>query len=449
MNRIINAAFTALLALSSVPAWSQEGQLASDVRREGEELKKDCTNFKGAFGCAQTLFTGKPFHIAVGSLAPKNGTAVGPAFTFDKNLGESWRTETTADAVASFNQSWRAGIYFKAFYHPFETIRPVTGPPPKNPPVIGPRAVPEFNAYVQGISLNENDYYGIGPFTSRQSLAKYGLTETIAGGNVIYPVFGHSGLSIFGELNGRFFDPRSRHVMAAPSVEQAYNVSTAPGLLRSLSYFQAGEGVRFNREIAARLTLDYAVTLRQFTAVTDGTYSFQRFTVDASHDFALYRKQRTAARRASDKPTFTFNREGSIGVRALLVESFIPSGHQVPFYLQPTLGGSDMNGESWLPSYPDERFRAPNLLLFRGKLEHVIWGPLGAEFLADFGRVAQTHSDLGFDHFRHSYAVGLTIRGGGMPAVALLFAFGGGEGTHIIANVSPVLLGGSSRPSLF
>lgn len=440
----------AFLAAMSLPAWGQEGQLMSDIRREGDDLKKDCTNFKGVFGCAQTLFTGKPFHISVGSLAPKNGTALGPAFTFDKNLGENWRTETTADAVASFNQSWRAGIYFKAFYQPPEKIHVITGPPPKEPPVIGPKAVPEFNAYVQGISLNELDYYGLGQFTSRQNLATYGLSETIIGGNVIYPVFGHSGVSLFGELNGRLLDPRGRNGSAnVPSVEQRYLFFAAPGLLRSLNYFQAGEGVRFNREIAARLTLDYAVTLRQYKSITDGSLSFQRFTLDASHEFALYRKQRSAAKRTSDKPTFTFNREGSIGLRALLVESYIPNGHQVPFYLQPTLGGSDINGESFLPSYPDERFTGANLLLFRGKFEHVIWGPLGGEFLADFGRVAQTHGDLGFDHFRHSYAAGITIRGGGIPAVAILFAFGGGEGTHIIANVSPVLLGGGSRPSLY
>ena len=35
----------------------------------------------------------------------------------------------------------------------------------------------------------------------------------------------------------------------------------------------------------------------------------------------------------------------------------------MPFYLQPTLGGSDINGERRLASFNDYFFRAPNVLL--------------------------------------------------------------------------------------
>jgi hypothetical protein len=41
------------------------------------------------------------------------------------------------------------------------------------------------------------------------------------------------------------------------------------------------------------------------------------------------------------------------------------------------------------------------------------------------------------------------LRAGGFPQVFLLFAWGGHEGTHVIANVNTALLGGSNRPSLF
>jgi hypothetical protein len=33
--------------------------------------------------------------------------------------------------------------------------------------------------------------------------------------------------------------------------------------------------------------------------------------------------------------------------------------------------------------------------------------------------------------------------------VQLLFAWGGHEGTHAVASISPVLLGGGSRPLLY
>jgi hypothetical protein len=143
------------------------------------------------------------------------------------------------------------------------------------------------------------------------------------------------------------------------------------------------------------------------------------------------------------------DREGSVGLRLLLTESFVPSGNVVPFYFQPTLGGSDIDGNAALSSYQDYRFRAPNLLLLSGSFEHSIYGPLGISFQVDEGKVALSHGDLGFTHLAHSYAAGLTLRAGGFPMVYLLFAWGGHEGTHTITTLDTSLLGGSTRPSLY
>jgi hypothetical protein len=59
------------------------------------------------------------------------------------------------------------------------------------------------------------------------------------------------------------------------------------------------------------------------------------------------------------------------------------------------------------------------------------------------------NSDLAFQHFRHSYSTGFTVRAGGFPQIFLIFSWGGGEGTHTTANINTSLLGGSRRPSLF
>jgi hypothetical protein len=125
------------------------------------------------------------------------------------------------------------------------------------------------------------------------------------------------------------------------------------------------------------------------------------------------------------------------------------AGSIVPFYYQPTIGGSDINGNSWLPSYSDYRFRAPNALVLREAFEHSIWGPIGFAFSADQGKVALVRNDVDFNQLAHSFSVGLTLRAGGLPALSLAFAWGGPEGTHTIANVNTSLLGGSARPSLF
>ncbi|HEY2171251.1 MAG TPA: hypothetical protein VGJ30_16620, partial [Candidatus Angelobacter sp.] len=122
----------------------------------------------------------------------------------------------------------------------------------------------------------------------------------------------------------------------------------------------------------------------------------------------------------------------------------------VPFYFQPTLGGSDLNGNPSLSSYQDYRFRAPNVLLLQENFDHSIGKlPLGITVRADQGKVALLRGDLGSNPWRHSYAAGFNLRAGGFPMVYLLFAFGGHEGTHTIVNVNTSLLGSSARPSLF
>jgi hypothetical protein len=448
---------TLVVVLACAPLAAQnEGQLQSEFRREGEAFKKNCTSFKSLFGCGQLLFTGKPLHITAGSIAPQNGVGLGPAFVYEKNF-TNWRLSTNADAVVSTNQSWRAGLYLKAV--PTRRAPPVvitTRPPGGQAPAPAP--APQLNFYLQAISLNRVDYYGLGEFTSKDALAVFKMRETIVGGSAVYPLFGASGLALYGESNGRFVDIEDSHAGDQLSIFERYFPPAVPGLLRQPGYFQAGEGVRFVRPLFnARLDLNYSTLYQQFVA-SDSTYSFQRLTLDFNHEIPLYRSARSVpaisqvgpdeSPRALEENRYTRNRQGTIGLQVFLSESFTGRDGIVPFYFQPTLGGVDINGNRALPSYPDYRFRAPNLLLFRGSFEHSIWGPLGAALMADWGRVALRRADLGFEHFRHSYAAGVTLRAGGFPQVWLLFAWGGGD-THAIAYINPSLLGGSSRPPLY
>jgi hypothetical protein len=90
------------------------------------------------------------------------------------------------------------------------------------------------------------------------------------------------------------------------------------------------------------------------------------------------------------------------------------------------------------------------MMLMRGKIEHSIGKlPIGAMFSVDEAKIAMRRDDISFDHLKQSFAAGLTVRAGGLPVFYLLFAWGGPEGHHTIANLSSTLLGGSSRPSLF
>jgi hypothetical protein len=440
----------------------QETGLAADFRGESERFQDSCGSFK-LIGCAQLLFTDHPLHIAVGSLAPQNGFGSGLALTTHYTPNEHWRLFMNADAVATPNGAWRAGGYLSAvLIRPQKIkVRPGTGGSSGKTSRLTIREMPVFHAYAQGISLNKLPYYGIGQGTSNNA-SFFGMTQTIAGGNVIWPVFDPLKLSLFGEANGRFFSLRGAGNQQEVSIEQVNNDVSAPGLLRQPSYAQFGQGVQLHPSfLNGYLRLNYAVTLQEWVA-TDSTYSFRRFKTDLSHQFPLYRTTRSFQPRqfngpdtcAEDPnslkcPGISRNLEGSIELRFFYTTSYTSGGGIVPFYLDPTIGGSDLNGTPLLPSLPDYRFRGPNMIAFRIAFEHSIYKwPIGVKLMLDEGKVGFRPSDLDFTHLAHSYAAGLTVRAGGLPVVDLLFAWGGGS-THTTAAVSPSLLGGTARPSLF
>jgi len=468
----------ALALTAQVPLHAQnESRLHSDIRREFEALQP-CTKFALAHvaGCAQTLVTGQPFHVAIGSIAPQNGTAFGLAFVEHTDLQSRWRLTYNLDAVASGNASWRTGAYLKAFRQPGGV--PVVNHPAVNPvpnaPAGGQTAplynvAPLFDLYTQTTSLNRVDFYGLGPDTPRTAHTTFGLTETITGVKATVPIASRLGLGVLAEVNGRFPSIRPGRSQSIPSTQATFTESTAPGVSHQQAFFQAGEGIRLRPSLAGDiLRLNYLLQFQQFVAASDAHNSFRRWTVDLNHEIPLYRKVRLTAANDHNGPdscatnsglsspppcppvSLTQNLEGSISARLLISESFASAGNAVPFYLMPTLGGSDINGQPLLPSYPDYRFRGPDLLLLRGTVEHSLGKlPIGALFSFDAGKVANRRDGIAFDHLRHSFSAGLTLHAGGLPVVNLLFAWGGSEGHHTSATINNALLGGSPRPSLF
>ncbi len=438
-----------------------------DPADEIGQLKKNCP-FTHILGCAEVLFTGDPLHIAVGTIAPQNGVAGGLALVGHKNLiSGNWRISWNADAVASGNASWRAGAYVKfvdtklsvpTVQFGTANVRPTEFPPYTEQPVI--------NVYAQSISLNKLTYFGLGPDTLPSGRSYYGMTEHIAGASAIKPMWSVLNFSIYGEANLRIVDIRPAPGEASPSIEQLYTPVTAPGLGQQRTYVQIGGGARIRPSAFNNaLHFDYDVNYKPYFDVSGPAFTFQRLTFNAYQEYSIHhsspRVQRDtngpdncALDPAADVPRCPRpglrSEEGIIGFRFFDSLSMTPGNNTVPFYFQPTLGGSDINGDPSLASYQDYRFRAPNILLLRENFEHSLGRlPLGVAFMADQAKLGITRSDLGNSPWIHSYAVGLTLRAGGFPQVYLLFAFGGNEGTHTIVNMNTTLLGSSSRPSLF
>jgi len=462
-----------------------------DLVQEGVNLG-DCRhgNLAGISGCAETLFTGTPFHIAVGSLAPQNGVGFGLAaaefyhptycaswidFTKPPAPGTRnachWSLNFNAEGLATSNQSWRAGFYMSAVH--LSTRQPqihIPGQPGPKHPVrnfTGPSTT--INVYSESNSLNRIYFYGLGPDTTPAGRADFGLTENVTGANLILPVrawwIDPVAISVLGEVNGRFPSQRGSYGDTSPSIEQIYNDTSAPGLTAKSNYFQAGEGIRLDPVIPLkevhleRLQLNYLTQFQQFVATANSDESFRRFNTDLNHTLVLYTRDvgkpeasRPPVPGAPNVPPISPTRDltGSIVARLFIQESAANQGHVVPFFLQPTVGGSDLNGQAILSSYPDYRFRGPDLLWMHGAYQQSLGKlPVGLFLGVDEAKVGLRRDDISFNHLRHSYSAGLTLNAGGLPAVYLLFCWGGDEGNHTIANINTSLLGTSVRSSLF
>lgn len=454
----------ALLTLPLAAASAQESHTHADFRGEGDRFKQSCEDMtlKKITGCGELLFTDHPLHIAVGSLAPQNGFGAGGAYVGHYTPNERWRTSWDADAIATDNTSWRAGFYYKAIHTPIEKIKVITttgGAPAHSNLSVHPYTV--FNLYAQAISLDQLFFYGLGPNSLQANATVFGMTQTIAGVNAIVPLGHGLNASLLGEVNGRFVSIRGNHHESSPSIEQAFTEATAPGLNNQPAFTQLGEGIRLEPTLFNdHLQLDYLAQFQQYLAPSS-QYAFRRFNADIDNTIPFYRNSGSYGPKATNGPdecasalgatkcpAIQRNREGSLELRLKITESIASAGNVVPFYFQPTLGGSDINGNTWLASYNDYRFRAPNALLLREGIEHSIWGPIGFTFSADQGKVALNRNDLDFSHLAHSFTAGVTLRAGGLPALTLAFAWARPT-THTISTVNSTLLGASARPSLF
>jgi hypothetical protein len=435
-----------LALLMAQTALAQESRIASDWRRERERIAENCSELaaKKLADCAVTLVTDYPFHLAFGSLAPRNGFALGLAFVERYAPNEDWRISFNADAVAAISQSWRAGGYM-TFVRSKVALPTVSTGAVTSAGASTIHEYPVFRAYAQHIVLNELIDFGPDFDAPRETL--FGESQTIAGGSGVLPLnlsaIRALGLSVIGGVHGRFVSIHEAESDAF--VELFEDLRAKPSLLDG------------------RLRFNYSARFQQFLG--DSALSFRRWTADLRHEIPIYRSVPSTGPADFNGPddcsiapgsgtcpplTFSRNRSGSIGVRLLTVSStpFDKEGGSVPFYFQPTLGGSDINGQRLLASYEDYRFRAPHVLVLQASIEHSIWGPLGAFASAERGKAVQRRDDLDFNNLLDSYSAGLSIRAGGAPVINAAVAWGG-SGRRVIVTMDTSLLGGSSRPSLY
>ena len=130
----------------------------------------------------------------------------------------------------------------------------------------------------------------------------------------------------------------------------------------------------------------YRVEWSDYRQTNAGPFSFSRVDAEARHFIPLMRENWIIALRAQASSTTT------------------ASGHEVPYFLLPELGGGD-----GLRGYPSWRFRDRNRLLLSGEYRWTAGQFVDMTLFLDAGNVASRMGDLDASGFKKTYGVGMTL----------------------------------------
>jgi hypothetical protein len=256
----------------------------------------------------------------------------------------------------------------------------------------------------------DEDYFGQGDLSLRVDHVSYGLRQTLAGGT--------AGLHLTPWLSTGvrtdFLSPRVHEGPdeRVPTISRVFSPDRVPGLSTQSDFLNTEVFVEANTRLPRgnpRAGGRYRASYQRFADRDLDRYSFNRFEVDAQHYISLFKQRRL------------------IALRGLFSSSSPDSGHDVPFYLERTLGGPDD-----LRGFRQYRFRDRQLLLLQAEYRFEIFTAVDGALFYDAGTVAHQLEDLDLDGLESDYGVG--IRFGTVNGVFLRVegAFGSSGGKHFI-----------------
>lgn len=337
---------------------------------------------------ARILAPPRGVHLRVGGIGEGAGFGVGPAYRYSTGAYDF--------RVSAAGSVKRYGIAETSLLLPGAV-----------------RSGPFVELYARRREFPQEDFFGLGPGSLSTERTNFALRDTLvrATGGVHTDDFA-AGARV-GYLDpsiGRGTDRRM------PATTDVFAPAEIPGLLAQPTFVVFEPFVEYsNSDPRLNPTAggSYRFTVRRYADRDLDRFSFTNWDVDLRQYVPLLHRATTLA------------------FRAWLSSSSPDAGHEVPFYLQPTLGG----GYS-LRGFPSFRFRDRSLLLLQGEYRWRVNEFVTGALFYDTGAVARRFEDL--DSFERSYGIGL--RAGSRAGVAFRaeVAFGSGEGTRLLVRFDNV-----------
>jgi hypothetical protein len=254
----------------------------------------------------------------------------------------------------------------------------------------------------------EEDFFGLGPDSQRNDQVSFALITNRFGGNVgvrpVEPLLVGGGVELLQPHVGRGKDK------LVPTIGDVFDDSTAPGLSAQPDFLRTSAFVEVNysEPVYARKGGWYRA---EFSHIADrdlDRYTYNRVDVDLRQFIPFFAERRV------------------IALRAFASTSDASDGNEVPFYLQPYLGGNDT-----MRGFREYRFRGPHSILFQGEYRFEIWSGLDMAFFYDTGKVAFRREDLGINDLEKDYGFGFRFNTREGVVVRVDAGFGSRDGKHL------------------
>lgn len=426
-----------LVLIGASPAKAQATSTNSSTvigTTDWDKWKNNCSLFrdfiKRFIPCATSSFTSRPFHFLAQGIVPGSGVGGGGRYSLDLNEEDGAQDQLQATSVISSREFWYAELKFS-------TQRAIVGKWNKSGESLG------LNIYARNRSLPAMIFYGIGPNSSVNIPTEFSQRDTSLGIEFTSPFPDTSWLSVGGKVEGLWPAVGGTTARGITSIRQNFTEQTAPGLAMQPPFVHEQVFLNPRKRFLNRFELDYKIAYDLYQDVSTGRYSFHRFEVSADH---LIYPQRKRHGGVIEQNYFSVLWRFSVSNAA---------GGAVPFYLQETIGGSDIdNNQTSLMAFKDYRFRGPDLISVQAQynrkmcavcnpcktgLIRTVCGHLGLFAGYGAGEVALTRNDFDFSTMRQSYGSGISIYLGKDVIFRVAVGFGGGEGAHPYFNIANFL----------
>jgi hypothetical protein len=356
------------------PPLTRMEQMRRDAERRVQDLKPDEPDRteqlvdKVLETATDRIFGGLPgLRIKMGGLPTGSGFALGPEY-YRPDLRRGQMT-FRASAVASARQFYLIDIGLSLPY------------------LVGRRFAVDL--YARRGDFPSIDYYGPGPDSRKEGRSDYRLEDTALGGRIGWRPARRRLLAGF-EGGGRFLNVGPGQDRRFVSSDAIFGSAVSPGIDRQANYLTGGPFLELDLRDHPGVPhqgLFAAVRQTWFQDRTFQAYSFRRFSAEAQHY------------------TSFFNGKRVIAIRARTDLSYRSGGGAVPFYLQPTLGGSDD-----LRGFRRFRFYDNNLLLGNAEYRWEVSPMFDMALFADAGKVFNRLRQFNLARLESSYGFGMRFK---------------------------------------